>query len=73
MSGVSGMSIRNPDLSLTVITDYGDGTGLREDFDPDGTLVSTEALTLPPSTEPTPEERIAQLEALLSILLGVEP
>ena len=62
------------DLTLTVvIVDNGDGTGTRTVYDPDGTVNTVEELTdlpIPEPPEPSPEDRIAELEAALDALLG---
>ncbi len=54
-------------------TDHGDGTGTRTVYDENGEIVSTEQLTgleIPVPPEPSPEERIAELEAVIATLLG---
>lgn len=47
--------------------DHGDGTGTRTTYAPDGTILTTETVELPPTPdpEPTPEDRIAALEDLI--------
>ena len=53
--------------------DNGDGIGTRTTFDADGNVTSVEQLTglpIPQPPEPTPEERISELEAVISTLLG---
>lgn len=52
--------------------DNGDGTGTRQTFDADSNVTSVEQLTglpIPEPPEPTAEERIAQLEAIIAALL----
>lgn len=52
-------------------TDHGDGTGTRTVYDDHGQIVSTETiygLEIPVPPEPSPEERIAELEAVIATL-----
>lgn len=54
------------------VVDNGDGTGTRTTYDADGNVTATEQLTglpIPVPPEPTAEERIAQLEAVIAALL----
>lgn len=51
----------------------GDGTGTRIFYDIDGSVASVEELAdlpVPEPPQPTAEERIAQLEAVIAALLG---
>ena len=67
--GIGGYDPKHPNGNVVEQTvDNGDGTGTRTHFDADGNVTSTENLTdlpiyVPPP--PTPEERIADLEAKL--------
>ena len=61
-------TVFNDGVLIEQTVDNGDGTGTRTTFDADGNVTSTENLTdlpiyVPPP--PTPEERIADLEAKL--------
>jgi hypothetical protein len=58
------------------VLDRLDGTGTRTTYAADGTVASTEELSglpIPDPPEPTAEERIAQLEAIIAALLGGAP
>ena len=60
-------------ILIEQIIDNDDGTGTRTTFDADGNVTSVEQLTglpIPQPPEPTPEERISELEAVISTLLG---
>lgn len=64
------------DMSREVATDNEDGTGVIELFDPDGTLISSQPLSLPlpapiePSELETMRAEIAELQEALRIALG---
>ena len=52
--------------------DNGDGTGTRTTYTPEGEVDTVEQLSglpIPVAPEPTAEERIAQLEAIIAALL----
>jgi hypothetical protein len=55
------------------ITDNGDGTGLRQTFDADGNVTSTEALTDLPIVPPFPPLDPAGALATLLVVEGVLP
>lgn len=58
---------------IEATVDNGDGTGTRTTYDAEGNVTSTEELTdlpIPAEPEPTVEEQLAELQALLDALLG---
>lgn len=55
------------------LVDNGDGTGVRTSYDEQGNQTSVEnlaGLPIPAESEPTLEDQVAELQALLDALLG---
>lgn len=58
-------------ILVSKLDDYGDGTGVRTHFAPDGTVTSTETVTDLLIQAPDPVEQIAELQSQLDSVLAL--